>query len=86
MIYPDALAFAPGGNLYVASYGDDKVSVFSAGATTPAVTISGLVWPIALAFDASGNLYVANGNSTTVSKFAPRRHHARRHPRRARRP
>ena len=72
---PDALAFGPNGNLYVANdQSVGTVSEFAPGATAPTVTLTGLDYPQALAFDASGSLYVANfgdwGSGTTVSKFA----------------
>ena len=57
---PEALAFDTSGNLYVANYGNNTVSKFAPGSTTPTATLTGLSGPDALAFDASGNLYVAN--------------------------
>ena len=55
----------------MANYGDDTVSEFAPGSTTPTATLTGLNDPDALAFDSSGNLYVANYGNTTVSEFAP---------------
>ena len=60
---PDALAFDASGNLFVANSGNDTVSEFAPGSTTPTATLSGLNRPIALAFDASGNLFVANDSA-----------------------
>jgi DNA-binding beta-propeller fold protein YncE len=63
---PDALAFSPGGDLYVANEGYSDlgatVSVIAPGSNTPKSTLTGVSRPTALAFDASGNLYVANHN------------------------
>ena len=69
---PWALAFDSSGNLYVANDGNNTVSKFAPGSTTPSATYSaGLSDPVALAFDSSGNLYVANDGNNTVSEFAP---------------
>ena len=52
--------------------GNDTVSEFAPGSTTPTATLTGLNDPDALAFDSSGNLYVANWRRHgTVSEFAP---------------
>ena len=51
--------------------GNNTVSKFAPGATSPSATLTGLNLPAALAFDASGNLYVTNYSGNTVSKFAP---------------
>ncbi|HEY5311398.1 MAG TPA: autotransporter-associated beta strand repeat-containing protein, partial [Pirellulales bacterium] len=72
---PDAIAFDPHGNLYVANELNNTVSEFAPGSTTPIATYStSLQGPSALAFDSSGNLYVANGGfgagNNTVVKFA----------------
>ena len=41
-------------------HGNNTVSEFAPGSTTPTATLTGLNDPSALAFDASGNLFVAN--------------------------
>lgn len=67
--FPLALAFDGSGNLYIAN-GNNTVTKFAPGASTPSATLTGLGGPHAMAFDSSGNLYVANAGNT-VSKFAP---------------
>jgi DNA-binding beta-propeller fold protein YncE len=67
---PDALALDPSGDLYVANSGNNTVSEFAPGGSTPIATLSGLNGPVALACDSGGNLYVANGDGNTVSEFA----------------
>ena len=64
---PDALAFSPSGNLFVANYVRGTVTVYAPGKTSVRRTIShGVNGPQALAFGPSGNLFVANSNSVTV--------------------
>ena len=69
------MVFDCSGNLYVTNKGNDTVSKFVPGATTPSATLNGLDSPTSLAFDSRGNLYVVdqgqNGNGTTVSMFNP---------------
>jgi sugar lactone lactonase YvrE len=68
---PDALAFAPNGDLYVGNYGNNTVSKVTPDGVVTTFVASGLDGPVALAFDSSGNLYVANYNNSTISKVAP---------------
>jgi hypothetical protein len=80
---PEALAFDPSGNLFVANFNGTTVSEFSTAAlatntTTPTAILTGLTNPIALAFDSSGDLFVANSSygggdkkGITLSEFAP---------------
>jgi sugar lactone lactonase YvrE len=86
LVEPSALAFDPGGNLWVvnsASSGQPSVVEFgtsqlaAGGTPTSAVTLTddgagSLAGALALAFDPSGNLWVANGNADrdTVVEFA----------------
>ena len=65
------MAFDSSGNLYVANAGNNTVSKFAPGATSPNATLTGLNYPVGLAFDASGNLYVTNNSGNSVSRFAP---------------
>ncbi len=74
---PDAVAFDPAGNLYIADYVDSTVLVFprtsgtifghSVTADTVTTIASGLDNPDGLAFDPAGNLYIANLYAGTVS-------------------
>ena len=58
---PFALAFDGSGNLYVANYDENAVTVYAPGSTKVLRTIEkGVERPDALAFDGSSNLYVAN--------------------------
>ena len=80
---PIALAFDASGNLFVANSGDNTVSEFAPGSTTPTATLTGLNDPDALAFDASGNLFVANSRRHHGERVRAGQHHAHRHPLRA---
>ena len=55
----------------MANYGNNTVSEFAPGSTTPTTTLTGVSGPQGLAFDALGDLFVANGGNNTVSEFAP---------------
>ncbi len=66
---PDAVAVDGSGNVYVANFQGNTVSVFAPGATSPTATLTGLSSPNNLIVDGSGNLYVANRGNNTVSKF-----------------
>jgi sugar lactone lactonase YvrE len=68
---PAGLAFDSHGNLFVVNNGNNTVSEFAPGATTPSATLTGLNSPLDLVFDGSGNLYVTNFGSNSVSEFAP---------------
>lgn len=69
---PIALAFSNTGDLFVANYASDDVTVYPPGKTYVGRTISqGIKRPYALAFDKSGNLYVANNAASTVTVYAP---------------
>jgi sugar lactone lactonase YvrE len=68
---PQAMALDASGDLYVANYTSNSVSIFAPGTTMPSATLTGLDGPAALAVDASGDVYVANATLNTVSKFAP---------------
>jgi sugar lactone lactonase YvrE len=81
LVSPQALAFGPNGNLYVASYGTGQVLVYAGGTQyeatygqlvmQPSQTLSaGLTSPVRLAFDqtanaTAGNLYVADVGNGT---------------------
>jgi sugar lactone lactonase YvrE len=66
---PDALTFAPNGDLYIAYLGNNTVGKVTPGgvvSTFASVTLGG---QDAMAFDSSGNLFVADYLSSTVSKI-----------------
>ena len=73
--HPFALAFDSAGDLFIASYVNDTVSVLPKASgkifghsvtadTLATVVSSGLSGPVTLAFDSAGDLFVANANST----------------------
>jgi sugar lactone lactonase YvrE len=70
---PEGLTFDSSGNLYVASYSNNRIYKFDpsgngsffAGSLT-SQTNSGVSFPIGLAFDSSGNLYVADHGTGTI--------------------
>lgn len=69
---PIALTLSSQGNLFVANYAADDVTVYARGKTAVLRTISdGIKAPRALVFDAAGNLYVANFAANTVTVYAP---------------
>ena len=58
---PNAQVFDSSNTLYVANLGNNTVTVYPLGATTPSQTISnGLSSPVGLELDPSGNLFVMN--------------------------
>ena len=69
---PIALALSSVGNLFVANYMGDDVTVYAPGKTSVIRTIAqGIKRPYALALDAAGNLYVANYGASSVTVYAP---------------
>lgn len=69
---PTAMAINGRGNLFVANFQANAVSVYAPGATSPwRVITQGLDGPRALAFDRSGDLYVANNLGKSVTVYAP---------------
>jgi YVTN family beta-propeller protein len=66
---PKAFAFdKTHGNIYVANYGSNTVSVISGATNTVTKTITVGTHPTALTFDSKNdNIYVANFDSNTVS-------------------
>jgi DNA-binding beta-propeller fold protein YncE len=69
---PVALELGGPGNLFVANYGGNDVTVYAAGKTSVLRTISqGVKGPYGIAFDAGGNLYVSNNLANSVTVYAP---------------
>jgi len=67
---PVGLAFDGSGDLYVANFGNSKISEFnSSGQLLRAFSGSGLTGPEGLAVDSAGNLYVAYGNLHMVAEY-----------------
>lgn len=72
---PAGLTFDNSGNLYVASYGNDRIykfdptgsGLFFAGSLT-SPTNSGVSFPMGLAFGSSGNLYVADHGTGSIEE------------------
>jgi hypothetical protein len=65
---PQALAFDPSGNLYVAN--SANVNVYESKSTDPSLTITnGISSPFALAFNAAGHLFVENLAATSVTEY-----------------
>ena len=70
---PTAIAVNHEGNLFVANYQANTITVYAHGGTSVLRTITqGLDGPRALAFDRSENLYVANNLNKTVTVYAPK--------------
>ncbi len=77
---PNALAFDPAGDVFVANRGcrssDDSVTVYRRGTGALLHTITdGISGPVALAFDALGTLYVANNAASNVAVYVHREIH-----------
>jgi DNA-binding beta-propeller fold protein YncE len=70
---PTGLAFAPNGNLFVASQNGNSVTKFSPDGMTSKVFVNnanGVKGPQGLAFGGAGNLYVVN-NDSNVREYSP---------------
>ncbi len=67
---PGLITIDKSGTLYVPNAGNDTVTEYPAGQTTPSVTLTdGVTNPVATAVDPSGNLWVCNGSN--VVEFPP---------------
>jgi hypothetical protein len=68
--YPGQLAFGPDGNLYIASFGTDRVIQVDAmsGAVLNASFVS-LAGATGLAFGSDGSLYVGSFTNGTVGRY-----------------
>ena len=70
LTYPSQMAFDGSGDLFVVN-GNNTVSEFASGGTSPIAALTGLNgpgWPVV---DGSGDLFVENAAGNTVSEFAP---------------
>jgi sugar lactone lactonase YvrE len=70
---PQGLAFGASGNLYVSSYGNNRIYKFDASGngslfagSITSLTNSGVCFPVGLAFDESGGLYVADHGTGSI--------------------
>ena len=69
---PQSLALSSVGNLFVANYSGNTVTVYASGKSSVIRTISqGIRSPYALVFDESGDLFVANSLASTVTVYPP---------------
>jgi sugar lactone lactonase YvrE len=69
---PIALAFSGSGNLFVANYNGNDVTVYAPGKSRVYRKISkGIDGPVGIRFDSSGDLYVANTLASDVTVYAP---------------
>ena len=71
LVYPGAVAVDASGDVYVANLGNNTVSKFLPGASTPSLTLTGLDYASSMAFDSSGNLFVVDGYGSSISEFTP---------------
>ena len=67
--YPNGLAVAGSGNLFVANGSANTIEEFSPGGTGVVFASTGLSAPLGLTFDSSGNLYVGNLGNNTIEEF-----------------
>jgi hypothetical protein len=67
---PAGLAIDKSGALYVANDGNNTVTVYPPGATSPSLTISsGISGPYGITVDSSGNVFVSNLNTNGVTGY-----------------
>jgi hypothetical protein len=71
--YPEDDAVDRSGNLYVANNGNDTVTIYAPGATSPSTTLStDISDPLELSVDSKGILYVADGGASgKILEFKP---------------
>ena len=70
---PEGIAVDAAGNIYVANYEGNTITVFAAGANgnvAPTATIAGLISPTGVAVDGAGNLYVVNYGGGSITVYA----------------
>ncbi len=69
---PEGEAVDKSGTLYVANYGNNTVTEYPKGASSPSVTLSnGISKPRDVSVDSSGILYVADGSASEILEFKP---------------
>lgn len=67
---PERLFVDKDGSVYATNIGNNTVTAYKAGATTPFLTIStGIDGPTGLTVDAAGTVYVANVDSDTITEY-----------------
>ncbi len=74
VVEPNGITTDLAGNLYVANYANNTVTVYGPGASKPKLTLSnGISFPWDVKVDGFGNVYVVSlpwGNSAYISEFA----------------
>jgi hypothetical protein len=65
---PDGIFVDHKRNLYVCNFGNDTVTVYPPGATSPSETLTGSSSPIDVVVDKSGNVFVSNFNGSSNGK------------------
>ncbi|HVN68727.1 MAG TPA: hypothetical protein VMU38_03610 [Candidatus Binatia bacterium] len=68
---PFGVAVDKKGNVYVANIGNNSVTVYPQGQTSPSLTItSGISSPYSVAVDSKGNVFVSNLGSNDITAYA----------------
>jgi outer membrane protein assembly factor BamB len=70
-IYPYALAFDTGGNLFVTGWGNSSGYVYKYTWNGLRTTFAQLAAPLGLAFDSAGMLFVMDEDSGKIYKYTP---------------
>lgn len=68
---PHGVTFDTSGNLYVSSWGGDRIYKVATGSMAVSTYATGMRDPNGLAFDTAGNLYVSNYDDSTIKKIPP---------------
>ena len=68
---PAGLAVDNSGSLYVANLGNNTVTVYPKGSSSPSLTISsGIDGPYGITVDSNGNVWVSNLNTNNITAYA----------------
>lgn len=69
---PEGNAVDKSGTLYVTNLGNDTVTEYPAGSTTPSVTLSsGIANPLDVSVDSNGIVYVTEGSQDKIVEYKP---------------